>query len=237
VDLETYRSRYSADSAPGWESIDQRLAEVYADQVPGHFASPIPYALGGADPLDGISIYRCNNGGEAHLHLVTYGFSELYYSEESVGAEFSRFRFELTLRLEASEAERGDPHWALNLLQNIARYVHASKRWFEPFHFIPANGPIKLGSNTNVTALATIRDPVLGRIDTPHGAVEFIQLVGITQDEYECLRDGRADCAAMMREEAKTNPLCITRLNRRPIRPTGANTEERSDDGRSKTPP
>lgn len=220
VDLETYRSRYSADSAPGWECIDQRLAEVYADQVPGHFASPIPYALGGADPLDAISIYRCDSGGEAHLHLLTYGFSELYYSEESVGGEFSRFGFELTLRLEASEAERGDPHWALNLLQNIARYVHASKRWFEPFQFIPANGPIKLGSGTSVTALATVSDPVLGRIDTPHGAVEFIQLVGITQEEYERLRDGGADCAAMMREEAKSNPLFITRLNRRPIRST-----------------
>jgi hypothetical protein len=214
VNLDEYKSTYDPESAPGWESIDRRLSEIYGVQEPRHFASQIPYALGGENPLNGVSMYRSGSGPAEHLHFVTYGFSELYYSEESVGGEFSRFGFELTLRLEVSEAEEGDPYWALNLLENIAKYVYSSKRWFEPFHYLPANGPIKIGSSTAVAALATVSDPELGRIDTPHGVVDFIQMVGITQHEYEQLRDGVTSCEDLMAMESRINPLYITRLSR-----------------------
>ena len=31
-------------------------------------------------------------------------------------------------------------------------------------------------------------DPELGKIQTPHGEVQFLQMVGITTDEYELLK-------------------------------------------------
>ena len=78
-----------------------------------------------------------------HLHLVTYGFSHLYYDEDHLGKDFSRFGFELTFRLRQDPADDDMPMWAINLSQNIALYVFKSGKWFEPGHYIPANGPIK----------------------------------------------------------------------------------------------
>lgn len=213
MDLDAYRKQYAADdAAPGWEAIDARLKQLYGDQEPLHLAANHPYALGGPDPLDGISIYR-SVSSVPHLHFVTYGMSELYYSEESVGAGFSRFGFEFSLRL-APDVDAAAATWVANLLQNLARYVYSSKKWFEPYHYIPANGPICLGADTDVTALTTVLDPELGTMDTVHGRVEFIQFLGITQAEYDDLRAGRNGCRALMDAERELNPMYITRLDR-----------------------
>ncbi len=41
-------------------------------------------------------------------------------------------------------------------------------------------GPIALEESTEIRAAAFVLDPQLGRIDTPHGAVAFVQVVGLT---------------------------------------------------------
>lgn len=213
MDIETYKRTFAADdSAPGWEAIDARLKEFYGDQEPRHLGTSHPYALGGPDPLDGISIYRSTQS-ETHLHFVTYGMSELYYAEESVGAEYSRCGFEFSFRLIPSGNGENEL-WVAHLLQNIARYVYSSKKWFEAYHYIPANGPICLGAETEVTALATVLDPELGSIETVHGRVDFIQFMGIAQREYDLLRAGDVKCEEFMRAEHKANPFFLTRLNR-----------------------
>jgi len=213
MNLDAYRRRFEPESSPGWECIDARLREHYAEQTPKHFGNSVPYALGGENPLDGISIYDFP-GEPPHLHLVTYGLSELYYDEKAVGGEFSGFGFELTLRLDKLASEGEVPFWAMNLLQNIAKYVFSSKHWFEHGHYMPANGPICLGSDTQVTALAMVQDPALGVMETPHGQVQFIQVLGVTQREYESIRDGKTDCIEFLEREKKTNPFFITRLGR-----------------------
>ncbi len=141
MDLETYRARWpEEDSSPGWDAIEDALAAVYGDQKPKHYAPALHAALGGPDPIDGISLYRSTAGGVAHLHLVTYGFSQLYYDEALLGKPYSRFGFELTLRLRQDPADDEMPSWAINMAQNIARYVFKSGRWFEPGHCMPAEG-------------------------------------------------------------------------------------------------
>ena len=47
-----------ASGAPGWRSIDAALASLYGGQEPARFGTAIRHALGGPDPLDGISAYR-----------------------------------------------------------------------------------------------------------------------------------------------------------------------------------
>ena len=51
-----------------------------------------------------------------------------------------------------------------------------------------ANGPICLGADTKLTALAFTLDPELPAIETPNGHIEFIQMVGITADELEAMQ-------------------------------------------------
>ncbi len=84
MNLDEYRQRFSDESAPGWDAIHGSLQGVYGDQEPQHWGTLISYSLGGPDPLDGISAYSCKDGGADHLHFVTFGYSSLYYDEESV---------------------------------------------------------------------------------------------------------------------------------------------------------
>ena len=109
-----------------------------------------------------------------------------------------------------------EPFWAISLMQNLAKYVYNSKKWFEAYHFIPTNSPLRLNTVTKLVGVAVASDPLLGGIDTPNGRVEFLQMVGITQRELEWLREDPTtqrveQLIDMMR---KDNPLLITDLNR-----------------------
>lgn len=216
MNLEEYRSKYSStDGAPGWDAIDERLSMVYASQKPHHWAATPHYALGGEDPLEGISIYQSNASGFTHLHFVTYGFSALYYDEEQLGKEFSKFGFELTLRLRPYEGDAEFPSWVWSLLQNLARYVFKSGNWFEEFQYLDARGPIRLNTETEIVAFVFLLDPELGRTDTAHGRVDFIQAYGITEKEFERIKSGSISIPDLLAEASMANPLLITDLNRR----------------------
>lgn len=214
--LAEYRRRFGGrdDVTPGWDAIDARLAEVYGSQEPKHFGTVIKHMLGGPDPIDGISLYECRDGRSPHLHFVTYGYSSLYYDEDSAGGEFSRFGFEMTFRLASPLPPPEPPMWACNLLQNLARYVFKSGRWFEPGHYCPANGPLKLGDPTALVGVAFALDPTLAPIDTPHGRVEFVQAFGITGGELARMKADSASVATILDAHRRTNPLLVTDLAR-----------------------
>ena len=212
---EGYKKQFNEDDAVGWDFINIELAKIYSEQEPVHFAPTLHYALGGEEPLDGISLYKSSKQTK-HLHFITYGFSELYYDEESAGGEFSKYGFELTFRLKI-ENEDDNINWVCNLLQNLAKYVFKSGKWFEEFHFIPANGPIRSGFDTDITALAFVIDPELGKIETPHGEVMFLQMVGLTTAEYEALKQNPKtnETQKLIEILKQTNELLITDLSRK----------------------
>jgi len=214
MNLEEYKQKFTEDDAVGWLSIDEKVNEIYGQQEPQHFGTIIKYILGGKDPLDGISVYE-NQNQEDHYHIVSYGLSELYYNEESAGKEFSKYGFEFTFRLKKTEGD--DFNWVMNLMQNLARYVFETGKWFEEFHFIPTNSPIRLDYDTNLTAIAFVLDPELGKIQTPHGEVQFLQMVGITTDEYEQLKQNPklAETEKLLEQLKINNPLLITDLDRK----------------------
>lgn len=168
----------------GWAAISEALRKIYGDVEPLHYGTIVSYRLGGPDPLDGISIYRSEEP-VPHWHFVTYGFSDLYGEggERSGEGDVSGFGFELSFRLAREAGEEGPPPWALDFLQNLARYVFDSGRPFDAGHHMDLNGPIALGKETQIRAIAFRVDPVLGIIATPHGAVTFLQVTGITADE------------------------------------------------------
>lgn len=171
------------DAAPGWEAIDGALRKVYGEVEPLHYGTIINYRLGGPDPLDGISVYRCEEP-VPHWHFVTYGFSDLY-GEQGAGEEGSGYGFELTFRLAREAGDETPPAWALNLLRNLGRYVFESGNVFEHGHHMDLNGPIALGQETQIGAVCFRTDPVLGTIATPSGEVAFLQIVGITLEELK----------------------------------------------------
>jgi len=214
-----YKEIYDEEDAVGWLDIDKKVLEIYGDAKPRHYAPTLHYMLGGQDPLDGVSIYDSQKQ-EFHRHLVSYGMSELYYNEEAVGGEFSKWGFEFTMRLKPFAEDKDDPTWAINMMNNLARYVIKNERWFEEGHVIPANGPIRLNSeaNSDIVGIAFTLDPEFGKIQTPHGEVAFLQMVGLTSEEMEKVKAARStynEVIKILDELKADNPLLITDLLRR----------------------
>lgn len=223
MDLEQYRQRYGSadpsenDASPGWDAIESELRRVHGEQTPKHWGTLIKHIIGGPDPIDGVSAYECTDGGVNHLHFCTFGFSSLYYDETAVGGDYSRFGFELTFRLACTLPVLEDPLWVCNLLQNLGRYVFASGKWFEQYHWIPANGPIHQGTDTDIVGLAFVNDPALNAIDTVHGRVEFIQAFGITQNELDSFKSTRHTAEALIEYHRTNNPFLVTDMFRRNV--------------------
>ena len=199
------------DGAPGWDAIDGALARLYGDTKPRHWGTIMRWSLGGHDPLDGISAYE-RTDPVPHWHYVSYGMTDLYVKESADSAE-SGWGFEFTFRLARDPADTDPPVWAADLLQNLARYVFTSGNWFEPGHHMTANGPIAADRpDTAVRALAFVEDPELGKIETVHGEVRFLQVVGLTMDEYEAVQ--LWNTIALLETLAPSLPLLVTDVDR-----------------------
>jgi tetratricopeptide (TPR) repeat protein len=176
------------DRSPGWDAIDRALAALYHDVEPLHFGTVIPYMLGGNDPIHGISAYA-RTEPVPHWHFVTYGFTDLFQKEND-DPETSGFGFELTFRLRKTADEATPPTWALNFLQNLGRYVFGTGNGFAAGHKMGLNGPIALDLDTQITAICFADDPELGgEIESEHGLARFVQIVGITDDEYKLIQE------------------------------------------------
>lgn len=197
------------DSAPGWEAIDGALDELYEGAEPMHWGTMIPYNLGGEDPLYGVSVYH-NEHQQSHLHYITYGFSDLY-EKENDDPELSGFGFELTFRL-ANGDTANPPVWVVNFLQNLARYVFHTGNLLGEGHTLPLNSPICLDAETLIRTITFVEDPELGTIDTPHGKVMFLQVVGLTEDELDATQLWNASRFCELIQEE--NPLLVTDIAR-----------------------
>jgi hypothetical protein len=199
------------ETASGWDAIDAALARIYGDVEPYHWGTIHKWALGGPDPLDGISAYR-RDDPVPHWHYVSYGMTELY-DKHSDNPDESGWGFEFTFRLARDPAEDTPPVWAANFLQNLARYVFRSGNWFEAGHHMDTNGPIATDRpDSAIRAVSFVRDPELGEISTPHGRVEFLQVVGLAYDEYEAGRRWRTE--SLLEVLGPLLPLYVTDLER-----------------------
>lgn len=215
---EAYQKKFNEDDAVGWLAIDQALASIYGKTEPKHYGPlcGIHFMAGGTDPIDGASIYNSEKQ-MPHKHIISYGMSELYYNEDATENEFSKWGFELTFRIKPFEEDTDEPLWIVGLMNNLARYVHKSGRWFEENQYIPANGPIRLNTDTEIVGLVFTLDPELGKINTPHGEVSFLQMVGITQTELAYLKANstQEEVEKLINRLKIDNPLLVTDLNRK----------------------
>jgi hypothetical protein len=200
--------------APGWDAINGVLAQLYDGIEPTHWATKQPWSLGGPDPLDGISAYP-RTDPVPHWHYVTYGMSELYEKEWDTPDE-SGWGFEFTFRLVCRPTDTEPPVWPAGFMQNLARYVFQSGKWFEPGHTIKANGPSAAERpDSTINAVGFVIDPELGTVDTPNGSLQFLQIVGLTMPEYRVAQGG--NLLAMLSELAPRLPLFVTDTERAPL--------------------
>jgi hypothetical protein len=191
----------------GWDAIDRALSGLYGHDAPFHLGTQHPWRLGGPDPLDGISIYP-RESPTPHWHYIGYGMSELY-EKESANSEVSGWGFEFTVRAALVADGSPPPLWPAELLQSLGRYVFDSGKWFAPGHTMKVSAGIDPDRpESAVRGLVFIEDPELATIDTPHGELRFLQVVGITADEFAAAQGGRA--AALLERIAPCLPLWVT---------------------------
>lgn len=211
---EEFMEKLKDDSewAPGWEAIDQEFERLYPGQDPRHYATNMAARamLGGREYLDGYSIYDSPKG---YKHIVTYGMTELYADEKAFGGEWNRWGYEMTIKLKAQTPE--DCLWAISMLSNLARYTYTQKKFFEPYQYIAGNGEsIHIGTGSAITALVTVSDTEALTQDTVYGKTGFIQLVGITEQEFQSIH-GRTDKIRLLLQRMKEeNPDLITDMDR-----------------------
>ncbi len=215
-----YLKRAEGDDgwAPGWLAIDDAFAALYPGVTPAHLGAELHARAmwGGQEYIDGYSIFPNPHG---YQHLLTYGMSTLYANEAAFGGEFSGWGYEMTMKVRAEGPD--DCRWAVNSLSNLGRYTYTTKRWFEPYQFISGQGrPLRADTDTRLTSYLVVPDTEVPGIDTVHGRVEFLQLVGITQadldwvagDSPDGARERAQDLAARM--VASGNTHLVTDLSR-----------------------
>lgn len=211
MNLAQYKNEFKIDQAVGALSIENRLKEMYGSLEPRFYTPQVMSFQGGEDPIDGVAIFD----HEDYYHLVSYGMSQLYYSEESVEQEYSKWGFEFSMRLQPFEGDAGeDPFWVIQLMNNLGRFVNETKVWLDEYQFMPLGGPIRADADTSITGVAFIKDPDLGEIETPHGKVVFLQLIGLTDTQVKALEADPSKSAieTMIKDIMTDNPKLICQL-------------------------
>jgi hypothetical protein len=215
MDKQEYKRLASEqdDWAPGWDAIDAVFEKLYLGQEPSHFGTELHARaiFGGDQYLDGYSIYQSTHG---YKHIITYGMTELYTEEKAFGGEWSKWGYEMTIKLK--EESLDDCLWSIDMLSNLARYTYTQNRFFEPLQFIAGNGTsLHIGVESNITALLVVRDTEAAGVDTVHGKVDFMQLVGITEKELEVLKEDSTKAAELVGKMKRDNPHLVTDMKRK----------------------
>ncbi|XP_013390520.1 suppressor of fused homolog isoform X2 [Lingula anatina] len=177
----------------GLEAIYNACRRLYPEQPnPLQVTAVVKYWLGGPDPLDYISMYA--NPGDPdrnippHWHYISFGLSDLHGDgrvHQNTGPESpSGFGFELTLRLKREPGETAPPTWPAALLQALARYVFQSENTLCSGDHVSWHAPLD-NSDSRVQHMLMTDDPQLQPITTPHGIVNFVQIVGCCSEELK----------------------------------------------------
>ncbi len=199
--------------APGWDAIDAAFEKLYPGQEPDHFVTKLTERAvsGGDEYLDGYSVYTSPKG---YKHIVTYGMTFLYGEEEAFGGEWNGWGYEMTIKLK--EAETKNCMWAMQVLSNLARYTYESDKYFEPYHFAEGNGsPLHTGTDSRITALMAVYYTEAETQTSVCGKTEFIQFVGITEDELQLLIEDPSKARILADAmKADGNPDLVTDMKR-----------------------
>lgn len=213
--VEEFRKKLeeNQDWAPGWDTIEQEFERLYPGQEPMHYGTLMHSRaiFGGDNYLDGYSVYDSPKG---YKHLVTFGMTELYADEDKLGGEWNGWGYEMTIKLAEQTVE--DCKWAIDMLSNLARYTYTKKRFFEPFQYIAGNGTsLHIGVESEITALITIPDTEAQTLDSIYGRTEFIQLVGITEREFQAIGENKDNIQILCDRMKKEYPDFVTDMGRK----------------------
>jgi hypothetical protein len=197
----------SSRRSRGTAAIDEHVDAADGGPETDRFHPRQSNRFSGRGPIEDVTLHEIED--PHHWHLVTYGLSELH-TKESDDMDLSGWGFELTFRVDDNAEEK--PMWAVDFLASLAAYVWSSHHPFAEGHNLDLRGPIRLDSDSHLTAAMIVEDPVLATLAGPFGKVQFLEVVGLTAGELELCRAWNTDGVKELL--ARDDPLFITRLER-----------------------
>jgi hypothetical protein len=176
------------------------------------------WADGGEDPCEDIWVHFSDEE-TPHWHYVTSGLSDPAKGAASDGTR-SGLGYELTFRLKRRPGEAEAPEWPWKRLQELGWGIFKAKLRLAAGHYLRRRNVITGGNPpTELQGYYLIADPRLPGVSSDSGRIEFLQAVGITDEELLQCESGEPD---EMEEALRArSPLGITDLER-----TGPETEE-----------
>ena len=192
----------------GREAIERRLSAVYPEVRQAHSDVALPMRAGGARPLERITALSV--GEPAHWLYVSQGLSELH-EKKSKRADRSGWGLELTFRLKRGKQPKA-PDWPFALLQGLAAFVFQHRSPFAAGGQMDLNGPVRADAATAQSAVVFREDSKLGKIETPFGAVQFLQVVPVHAAELAACEAWSS--AGVLGVLARRDPELVTDLAR-----------------------
>lgn len=190
MDLEERKNELKMN---GWDAITTACEKIYPTQKnPKHYGTLINWKFGGNDPLDGISIY---DGGD-YWHFVTYGLSEIYEKETEDNA-ISGYGMEFTFKLKKDnyDDEEAEIKNICGILQSIAKITFTQGELFNSYEYLYTGQTegVDTKMQSNITGFITIPDNNLATIDTKNGKVNFVEFIGVTNEELLEVKNKKID--------------------------------------------
>ncbi|MBS2011742.1 MAG: suppressor of fused domain protein [Deltaproteobacteria bacterium] len=146
-------------------------------------------------------------------YALTYGMSHVVSPEpfrDGIG-------YELSIGIDGAHLPE---IWAIALLRHLCRYILSSGNELMVGDVMPCHAPITRipfppqhhasMPDTEVDSIIVTPDPVIPRIDTPHGPIEVRRIVGVTMRELQRL--GPMPPAARTSARAAVDPLLLTTI-------------------------
>lgn len=210
MNLEEYKERTKEDEnwAPGFEAIEDLFNKKYPQMEETQYGTYIKNRVqNGVDGfIDCFSIYESENG---YKHIVTHGMSELYSNEDFFGSEYSGFGYEMTMKLQEDTIE--ECAWAIEMLSNFAHYTYENNSILKSMQFITGEDySLNCDNECNITGVLVVNDTEIDTIDTVHGKVEFLQLVGLIEKETEIIKEDISKVETLIENMKRDNPYLIT---------------------------
>jgi suppressor of fused-like protein len=193
-------------AAPGWDALEKAFAELYPGRSPKWWEHNGVHRMDErrnppANPLEAVALYDPG----PFWHFVSYGMSDLYAKESE--DEWSGFGYEFTFRI-AKDRSGQAPLWPVDVMVSLAKAAYKGED-FAPGHTIKT-GPLDGQTGTALTALLVTLDPAIQVLETPHGKVALLLLVGVEGQTRERALDVGVD--AVVAELSAHNPDLVTRV-------------------------
>ena len=187
------------EEAPGWAAIDAAMVALHGAQEPAHWLLDASMGLLGAK-LEGLSAYDAGD----HWHFVTLGLSDIW-TKASDNPSVSGLGYEFTMRVRRPPRRRWSlgrgqtdvpPHWAIRLMQRLGD-VSLEGSNFRPGETLDPGETITGDVASDLVAVGFVDDPSLSTLDTPNGAVWFVQAFGMTAAQLVSVRTNSAPMSSL----------------------------------------